>query len=68
VGASWRGLSPGRPTSGQRNSVPEAVYAEAGKATEVAAHPTLISTGWEAVGNRSIRAEIVVWHYGIGGL
>jgi hypothetical protein len=25
----------------QRNGVPEAVYAEAGKATEVAAHPTL---------------------------
>jgi hypothetical protein len=35
------GLSPSaKSTSGQRNNVPQAVYAEAGEAKEVAAHPT----------------------------
>jgi hypothetical protein len=36
------GLPPSsKSTSGQRNSVPESVYAEAARVTEVTGHPTL---------------------------
>jgi hypothetical protein len=40
--AAAAGLPPSsKSTSGQRNSVPEVVYAEAARVTEVTGHPTL---------------------------